>query len=70
MFENKGMWYANDPKRGKKAFATKEEAEAYENGTEKLNKLQEDSRANWYGEAEHGGEEEEKVDEKETSSDE
>ena len=70
MFENKGMGYAHDPKRGKKAFATKEEAEAYENGTEKLNKLQEDSRANWYGEAEHGGEEEEKVDEKETSSDE
>ncbi len=70
MFENKGMWHAHDPKRGKKAFTTKEEAEAYENGTEKLNKLQEDSRANWYGEAEHGGEEEEKGDEKEASSDE
>lgn len=69
MFENKGMWIGHDPKRGKKAFATKEEAEAYENGTEKLTKLQEDSRANWYGEAD-GGEKEEKVDEEETSSDE
>ena len=69
MFENNGEWYGHDPKRGKKGFLTKEEAEAYENGTEKLNKLQEDSRTNWYGEAKHGGEEEEKVDE-EASSDE
>lgn len=70
MFESKGMWYGHDPKRGKKAFATKEEAEAYENGTEKLNKLQEDSRANWYGEAEHGSEEEKEIHEEEASSDE
>ena len=70
MFESKGMWYAHDPKRGKKAFASKEEAEAYENGTEKLNKLQEDSRANWYGEAEDGGEEEEEDSQEEASSDE
>lgn len=70
MYESKGMWFGSDPKRGKKAFATKEEAEAYENGTEKLNKLQEDSRANWYGEADHGGEEEEEIHEEEAGSDE
>ena len=70
MFQSKGNWVGYLPGIGKKAFATKEEAEAYENGTEKLNKLQEDSRANWYGEADHGGEEEEKVDEEEASSDE
>ena len=58
MFENNGKWFGNDPKRGKKAFVTKEEAEAYENGTEKLQKLQESSRADWYGEA-NGSEEEE-----------
>ena len=69
MFQSKGNWVGYLPGIGKKAFATKEEAEAYENGTEKLNKLQEDSRANWYGEAD-GGEEEEKVDEEEASSDE
>jgi len=58
MFENNGKWFGYDPKRGKKAFVTKEEAEAYENGTEKLQKLQESSRADWYGEA-NGSEEKE-----------
>lgn len=58
MFENNGKWFGNNPKLGKKAFVTKEEAEAYENGTEKLQKLQESSRADWYGEA-NGSEEKE-----------
>ena len=68
MFKNKGMWYGHNPKLGKKAFATKEEAEAYENGTEKLQKLQEASRANWFGEAD--GSEEKEDGEEEASSDE
>jgi len=68
MFENNGKWFGYDPKRGKKAFVTKEEAEAYENGTEKLQKLQESSRADWYGEA-NGSEEKEEDSEEEASSD-
>lgn len=68
MFENNGKWYGHDPKRGKKGFLTKEEAEAYENGTEKLQKLQESSRADWYGEVD--GSEEEEDSEEEAGSDE
>ena len=58
MFENNGKWYGYREGASKKAFSNKEEAEAYENGTEKLQKLQESSRADWYGEA-NGSEEKE-----------
>ena len=64
MFENNGKWYGYREGASKKAFSNKEEAEAYENGTEKLQKLQESSRADWYGEADGSKEEKEDSEEK------
>jgi dsDNA-binding SOS-regulon protein len=65
MFENNGKWYGYREGASKKAFSTKEEAEAYENGTEKLKKLQEiGDRADWFGEADGSKETEESSEEK------
>ena len=60
MFENNGKWYGYREGASKKAFSSKEEAEAYENGTEKLKKLQEiGNKADWYGEVDDSKEEKE-----------
>jgi len=69
MFENNGKWYGYREGASKKAFSNKEEAEAYENGTEKLKKLQEiGDRADWYGEVD-GSKEKKEDSEEEAGTD-
>jgi hypothetical protein len=70
MFQSKGRWVGYLPGVGKKAFATKEEAETYENGTEKLSELQESDKVDWRAKVNGSKEEEENSKEEETSSNE